>query len=158
MIFSLRQLQEKCREQRRPLFIDLTKAFDLVSRAGLFTLLQKIGCSPKLLRMITSFHEDMKGTVQYDGSSSSPFPIKIGLKQGCVLASTLFGILFSLLLRYAFRQSEEGIYLHTRSDSSLFNLAPLHAKTKVAPRRPDIGSFLWTSGSEATTQQACVWL
>ena len=67
MIFSLRQLQEKCREQRHPLyiaFIDLTKAFDLDSRAGLFTLLQRIGCPPKLLRMITSFHEDMKGIVQ----------------------------------------------------------------------------------------------
>ena len=38
MIFSLRQLQEKCREQGKPLyvaFIDLTKAFDLVSRDGL---------------------------------------------------------------------------------------------------------------------------
>ena len=33
-IFSLRQLQEKCREQHQPLFlafVDLTKAFDLVS-------------------------------------------------------------------------------------------------------------------------------
>ena len=49
MIFSVRQLQEKCREQRQPLyvaFIDLTKAFDLVSRTGLFTLLEKIGCPP----------------------------------------------------------------------------------------------------------------
>jgi len=49
MIFSLRQLQEKCREQRRPLyiaFIDLTKAFDLVSRGGLFLLLRKMGCPP----------------------------------------------------------------------------------------------------------------
>ncbi|XP_076454863.1 uncharacterized protein LOC143289699 [Babylonia areolata] len=48
MVFSLRQLQEKCREQRRPLyvaFIELTKAFDLVSKKGLFTLLQ-IGCPP----------------------------------------------------------------------------------------------------------------
>ena len=46
MIFSVRQLQEKCREQRRPLFIsfiDLTKAFDLLSRRGLFNLLEKIG-------------------------------------------------------------------------------------------------------------------
>ena len=134
MIFSLRQLQEKCREQRRPLyiaFIDLTKAFDLVSRAGLFTLLQRIGCPPKLLRMIISFHENMKGTVQHDGSSSDPFPIKSGVKQGCVLAPTLFGILFSLLLRYAFRQSEDGIYLHSRSDGGLFNLARLRAKTKI---------------------------
>ncbi|XP_044176632.1 uncharacterized protein LOC122959374 [Acropora millepora] len=42
MIFSLRQLQEKCREQQQPLFIafvDLTKAFDLVSRSGLFEIL-----------------------------------------------------------------------------------------------------------------------
>ncbi|KAI8519266.1 hypothetical protein Bbelb_025230 [Branchiostoma belcheri] len=37
MIFSVRQLQEKCREQQKPLyiaFINLTKAFDLVSRKG----------------------------------------------------------------------------------------------------------------------------
>ncbi|KAL8609109.1 hypothetical protein ACOMHN_030450 [Nucella lapillus] len=39
-------------------------------------------------------------------------------------------MLFSLLLRYAFSQSKEGVYLHTRSDSSLFNLARLCAKTK----------------------------
>ena len=66
MIFSLKPLQEKCLEQRRSLyiaFIDLTKAFVLVSRSGLFVLLHRIGCPPKLLRMITSFHEEMKGTV-----------------------------------------------------------------------------------------------
>ncbi|KAL8568560.1 hypothetical protein ACOMHN_058497 [Nucella lapillus] len=87
--------------------------------------------SPKLLRLISSFHEDMKDTVRYDGSSSDPFPIKSGVKQGCVLAPTLFGILFSLLLRYAFSQSKEGFCLHTRSDSSLFSLARPRAKTKV---------------------------
>ena len=40
MIFSLRQLQEKCREQRKTLYIaliDLAKAFDLVNTKGLFT-------------------------------------------------------------------------------------------------------------------------
>ena len=45
MIFSIKQLQEKCREQGNPVyvaFIDLTKAFDVVSRDGLF----KIGCPP----------------------------------------------------------------------------------------------------------------
>ena len=47
MVFSQRQLQEKCREQGKPLyvaFIDLTKAFDLVSRDGHFKILAKIGC------------------------------------------------------------------------------------------------------------------
>ena len=69
MIFSLRQLQEKCREQGKPLyvaFIDLTKAFDLVSRDGLFKILAKIDCPPILLSMAKSFHDDMKGTVVYD--------------------------------------------------------------------------------------------
>ena len=53
MLFSVRQLQEKCREQGMPLyvaFIDLTKAFDLVSRKGLFRLLEKIGSPSKLRR------------------------------------------------------------------------------------------------------------
>eukprot|EP00057_Strongylocentrotus_purpuratus_P009763 XP_011664237.1 PREDICTED: uncharacterized protein LOC100887870 [Strongylocentrotus purpuratus] len=87
MIFSIRQLQEKSREQRQPLyiaFIDLTKAFDLVSRKILFNLLQKIGCPPTLLRLIVSFHDDMQGTIQYDDSTLAPFPIKNGVKQGCL--------------------------------------------------------------------------
>ena len=89
MVFSLRQLQEKCREQQMPLyiaFIDLTKAFDLVSRDGLFQILPKIGCPPKLQSMIESFYRNMKGTVQFNGSSSRPFDIRSGLKQGSVLA------------------------------------------------------------------------
>ncbi|KAL8565905.1 hypothetical protein ACOMHN_000482 [Nucella lapillus] len=92
---------------------------------------RKLDVPPKLLRTISSLHEDMKGTVQYDGPSSDPPPIKSGAKQGCVPALTLFGILFSLLLRYAFSQSEEGINLHTISDSSPLNPARLRAKTKV---------------------------
>ena len=131
MIFSVRQLQEKCREQRRPLFIafiDPTKAFDLVSRRGLFNLLKKIGCPPKLLSVISSFHDNMKGTVSYNGATSEPFEIRSGVKQGCVLAPTLFSIFFSVMLSYA---STEGVHLHTRSDGKLFNLARLRAKTKV---------------------------
>ena len=134
MIFSLRQIQEKCREQQMPLyvaFIDLTKAFDLVSRDGLFKILPKIGCPPKLQSMIESFHTGMKGTVQFNGSSSEPFDIRSGVKQGCVLAPTLFGIIFSLLLKHAFGNSPEGVYLRTRSDGRLFNLSRLKAKTKV---------------------------
>ena len=157
MVFSVRQLQEKCREQGQPLylaFIDLTKAFDLVSRDGLFALLQRIGCPPKLLSMIVSFHQDMRGTVQFDGSCSESFPIKNGVKQGCVLAPTLFGIFFSLLLSYAFRESDDGVFIHTRSDGGLFKLARLRAKTKV--RRVLIRELLFAddAGLAAHTEAA----
>ena len=134
MTFSLRQLQEKCREQQQLLFlafVDLTKAFDFVSRSGLFKILQKIGCPPKLLAIITSFHQDMQSTVCFDGATSNAFPVSSGVKQGCALAPTLFGIFFSMLLQYAFVDCTEVVYVWTRSDGKLFNIARLRAKTKA---------------------------
>ena len=112
-------------------FIDLTKAFDLVSRDGLFKVLPKIGCPPKLHSMIESFHTDTKGTVRFNGSFSEPFEIRRGVKQGCFLAPMLFGTVFGLLLKHVLDITTEGIYFRTRSDDRLFNLTRLRAKTKV---------------------------
>ena len=58
------------------------------------------------------------------------FDIRNGVKQGCVLAPTLFGIFFSITLKHVFGTSNEGVFLHTRSDGWLFKLAKLRAKTK----------------------------
>ena len=102
MIFSGRQLQEKCREQGMPLyvaFIDLTNALDLVSRKGLFRLLEKIGCTPKLRSMVVSFHENMKGTVVYDCSTSEPFPACSGVNIVRDLLLPLSVICLRLFLR-----------------------------------------------------------
>ena len=116
MIFSLRELQEKCREQQQPLFLafpDITKAFDSVSRSGLFKILQKIGCPPKLLAIITSFHQDMQSTVCFDGVTSNAFPVSSGVTQGCVLSPALLGIFFSMLLQYAFVECTKGVYVQS---------------------------------------------
>ena len=73
----------------------------------------------------------MQGTVSYDGASSEPFKILSGVKQGCVLAPTLFGIFYSMLLNLAFRHSDEGVHRHTRGEGKLFNLARLKGMTEV---------------------------
>ncbi|KAI8517538.1 hypothetical protein Bbelb_035550 [Branchiostoma belcheri] len=133
MVFTLRLLQEKCIEQNKPLltvFIDLCKAFDAVSREGLYLVLHKIGCPPKLLAIIKAFHEGMSACVDFDGDLSDSFSVNCGVKQGCVLAPTLFGIFLSTLLRIAF-PNPEGIAVTTRSDGKLFNLARLRARTKT---------------------------
>ncbi|KAI8484473.1 hypothetical protein Bbelb_377440 [Branchiostoma belcheri] len=65
------------------------------------------------------------GMILYDGSSSDSFPVKSGVKKGCVLAPTLFAMFVSLLL------STDGVYLHTISDGKLFNLTRLRSRTKV---------------------------
>lgn len=92
-------------------FIDPTKAFDLVNRDGPFKILPKIRCPPSLLAIIRSFHENMKGTVVIDGSTSDPLDIRSGVKQVCVLALTLFGIFFAVLMKQAFGDATEGIYV-----------------------------------------------
>ena len=76
----------------------------------------------------------MKGAVVFDGSTSAAFNIQSGVKQGCVLAPTLFGIFYAVMLKHAFGPAAEGIYLRTRTDRKLFNLFRLRAKTKVQLR------------------------
>jgi len=60
--FHLRQLQEKCIEQHKDLFlifIDLAKAFDTVNMEGLWAMVSKIGCPDKCVNIIRSFHDGM---------------------------------------------------------------------------------------------------
>ena len=67
MIFTARQLQEKCQEQNMDLymaFVDLTKAFDTVSGEGLWKIIAKFGCPSKFIAMVRQFHHGMLARVQ----------------------------------------------------------------------------------------------
>ena len=134
MIFTARQLQEKCQEQNGDLymtFVDLTKAFDTVSREGLWKIMAKFGCPAKFIAMVRQFHDGMLARVQKDGEFSDPFPVTNGVKQSCVLASTLFSMMFSAMLTDAFQDGDNGIPIRYRFDGKLFNLRRLQAKSKV---------------------------
>ena len=113
MIFCLRQLQEKCIEQDRPLymvFVDFSKAFDTVGRTGLWQLLRKYGCPEKFTTMIESLHTGMMANVSVGGEVSESFSVTNGVKQGCVLAPTLFSIFLSAMLDDAFRDMGDGVW------------------------------------------------
>lgn len=135
MIFAARQLQEKCQEQHADLyttFVDLTKAFDTVNREGLWRIMAKFGCPEKFITMVRQFHDGMLARVLDDGEISDAFPVTNGVKQGCVLAPTLFSMIFSAMLSDAFPDEEEnGVRIKFRTDGNLFNLRRLQAKTKV---------------------------
>ena len=61
----------------------------------------------------------------------SSFPISNSVKQGCVLAPTLFSFFLNIMHREAKEDLTDGIYIRFRSDSSLFNLGRLLARTKT---------------------------
>ena len=78
IIFSARQLREKCQEQNVDLymtFVDLTKAFDTVSHNGLWKIMAKFGCPPRFIAMVRQFHDGMQARVQNDGEFSEPFEV-----------------------------------------------------------------------------------
>ena len=134
VIFTARQLQEKCQEQNVDLymtFVDLIKAFDTVSREGLWKIMAKFGCPAKFIAMVRQFHDGMLARVQNDGEFSDPFPETNVVKQGCVIASTLFSMVFPAMLIDAFQDGDNGILIRYRFDRKLSNLIRLQAKSKV---------------------------
>lgn len=136
MVFILRQLQENCREQNKGLyktFVDLTKAFDTVSRKGLWLNLERLGCPPNFLETVIQLHEDQRGQIRLTGDLSEPFLISNSRKQVCVLAPTIFSFFFSTMLKQATEDlnDEEGVYVRYHLDGSLFNLRRFQAQTKT---------------------------
>ena len=116
MIFAARQVQEKCREENLDMymvFVDLTKAFDTISRDGLWQILRKIGCPELCVDIIRSFHEGMVARVQDQGQTSEPFSVTNGTKQGCVMAPLLFTLVFSAMLNDAFHDNDLGALIRS---------------------------------------------
>ena len=69
----------------------------------------------------------MQARVQNDGEFSEPFEVTNRVKQGCVMAPTLFSMMFSAMLM----DSDTGFPIRYRFDGNIFNLRRLQAKTKV---------------------------
>ena len=94
----------------------------------------KLGCPTKFIAMVRQLHDGMLAQVQNDGDDgefSDPFPVANGVKQGCVLASPLFSMMFTAMLTVAFQDGDNGMPIRYRLDGKFFNLRRLQAKSKL---------------------------
>ena len=151
MIFTARQLQETCQEQNMDLymtFVDLTKAFDTVSREGLWKIMAKFGSPVKFIAMVRQFHDGMLAWVQNDSEFSDPFPMTNSVKQGCVLATALFSMVTA-----AFQGGDNGGHIRYRFDGKLFNLRRLQAKSKVQTKVLDEFLFADDMAKDAPAEE-----
>nr|VZI08239.1 unnamed protein product [Spirometra erinaceieuropaei] len=135
MIFAARQLQEKCQEMRTHLystFVDLTKAFDTVNREGLWKIMQKFGWPERFTQMVRQLHDGMMARVTDNGAVSEAFAVTNGVKQGCVLAPTLFSLMLSAMRMDAYRDERPGIRIAYRTDGHLLNQRRMNFQSRVS--------------------------
>jgi hypothetical protein len=101
-IFLIRQLMERCREQKKDLhmiFINLQKAYDKVSKNVMWWALQKHKVSSKYITLIKDMYDNVVTSVRTSDGDTNDFPINIGLHQGSALSPYLFALVMHEVTR-----------------------------------------------------------
>ena len=88
----------------------LRKAYNSVNHDTLWAVLQQFYHLPeKLLTIIQVMHEQSTAAIRAYGKTSEEFAVKYGVRQGCMLAPTLFNMFFDAVIRMAIdNHLEEG--------------------------------------------------
>ena len=114
-IFAVRQVSEKYLEKGKDVywaFMDLEKAYDRIDRNAMWKMLSMYGVGGKLLTAVKSFYVDSRACVRVGCRESEWFPVKVGLRQGCVMSPWLFNIFMDGVVREVYaRMGGRGLEL-----------------------------------------------
>ena len=86
---------------------------------------RQTGVPSSFLSILQQLHVGQKGQVKHSSEFCDSFPIENSVKQGCVLAPTLFAIFFSMMLQESKEDLYEGVYIWFYTDGRVFNLRRL---------------------------------
>ncbi|BHF57327.1 hypothetical protein SprV_0100026800 [Sparganum proliferum] len=81
--------------------------------------------------MVRQLHDVMIARVTNNGAIAGAFAGTSGVKQGCVLALTLFILMFSGMLMEAYRDERPGTRIYYRADGPPFQQPPNPAPTRL---------------------------
>jgi len=93
--FALQHVVDKLRHASKPLylcFVDLESAYDKVQWQLLWSLLQRLGVHGHMLGAIQSVYDGSLLSMRVNGQCGHSQSPSVGLRQGCPLSATLFGI------------------------------------------------------------------
>jgi len=93
--FALQHIIDKSRHDKQPLylcFVDLKSAYDKVQWHLLWQLLQRLGVHGSMLGALQSMYDGCLLSMRVGGTCGCSHSPSIGLRQGCPLSATLFGI------------------------------------------------------------------
>ena len=92
-IFVLHEVLARRRLENKAtylMFVDMSKAYDRVWRAGLLYKLAELGVKGKMLRVLQELYRRTTAVVRVNGESSDEFELEVGVRQGDVLSPLLF--------------------------------------------------------------------
>ena len=142
-IATLRIIIEQSIEWQSPLytiFVDFEKAFDSVDRETIWKLMKHYGIPQKLINIIQQLYEDSSCQIIHNGKLTDPFPVKTGVRQGCMLSPTIFLIVIDWIMRRTTEGSNTGIQwtfikhledLDFADDIGLLSHKQQHAQSKL---------------------------
>ena len=108
----MRQIFEQCNEWNITVyanFIDIAKACDSVNRPALWKILRHYGIPEKMTNIIKLLYHDFNAKVICGSNLTDEFPIKTGVKQGCILSPLLFSLCIDWLMKEATGNNKRGI-------------------------------------------------
>ena len=79
--------------------LDLEKAYDRVDRDAMWNVLRVYGIGGRLLRGVKSLYVGSKASVRVGNEVSEWFPVRVGLRQGCVMLPWLFNLYIDGVVR-----------------------------------------------------------
>ncbi|MCP4269594.1 MAG: hypothetical protein GY777_29150, partial [Candidatus Brocadiaceae bacterium] len=94
-MFAVRQVCEKYVAKGKDVywaFMDLEKAYDRVNRDAMWQVLRLYGVGGKLWKAVKSFYVDSRACMRVGVNVSEWFPVKVSLRQGCVMSPWLFNV------------------------------------------------------------------
>ena len=94
-VFALQHFADTAKADGKQLytcFLDLKGAYDRVQRPLLWQVLQRLGVHGPMLAALQSMYKDSGLTIKINGRSGKTVLSQTGVKQGCPLSPTLFGL------------------------------------------------------------------
>ena len=118
-IFNLRILCEKYLQHQQNLYHVFKKAFDRVWHAALWATMRKYNISANLVRTIEQLYDKATTAVQMNGSIGEWFRTTVGVRQGCLLSSTLFNIFLERIMSDALEKHDWKVSIGGRNITNL---------------------------------------
>ena len=120
-------------------WLDLQEAFPSVSHSLMISLMDRLGLSGSVLRIVKDIYSHSTMSVRTGRETyTPPIPQNRGVKQGCPLSPILFNIVLEGLLKYL-STSTAG---YVMAGQKINNLAYADDVCLVAPSKPELQGLL----------------